>query len=401
MCILLLQKDHSVKHGCPGEKAGVIMNLQDKRLRILVIGVVIILGIVAFRVISNIMARNEQAKKSNQGRTAVIMAAYPKRQTIVPKFRFSGTLDPIWQADVAAKVDGRIEKVLVQEGQAVEAGQSLVMLEQVDTAANLMNARGSYLDAKTNYEKAELFLKRYQDLYAKGAVSKEALDNLQFALENARGKLDAAKGVLAAAESDLGGTTVTTPRAGVIQKRYFQEGYYAKVGTALFNIADISTLSAKIDIPEGYVSSVAVGGKVEFTIPSMSGENKKVDGTIIRISPVAVQPSRTFEAEVVVDNKDNRLRGGMYAEALITAIPKENVLTIPMTAISMRDDQRTCYVIEDGKAVRKILTTGYIGENVVEVLHGITEKDQIITGGLNKVREGVSVKVSEKGTDKE
>ena len=401
MCILLLQKDHSVKHGCPGEKAGVIMNLQDKRLRILVIGVVIILGIVAFRVISNIMARNEQAKKSNQGRTAVIMAAYPKRQTIVPKFRFSGTLDPIWQADVAAKVDGRIEKVLVQEGQAVEAGQGLVMLEQVDTAANLMNARGSYLDAKTNYEKAELFLKRYQDLYAKGAVSKEALDNLQFALENARGKLDAAKGVLAAAESDLGGTTVTTPRAGVIQKRYFQEGYYAKVGTALFNIADISTLSAKIDIPEGYVSSVAVGGKVEFTIPSMSGENKKVDGTIIRISPVAVQPSRTFEAEVVVDNKDNRLRGGMYAEALITAIPKENVLTIPMTAISMRDDQRTCYVIEDGKAVRKILTTGYIGENVVEVLHGITEKDQIITGGLNKVREGVSVKVSEKGTDKE
>ena len=377
------------------------MNLQDKRLRILVIGVVIILGIVAFRVISNIMARNEQAKKSNQGRTAVIMADYPKRQTIVPKFRFSGTLDPIWQADVAAKVDGRIEKVLVQEGQAVEAGQGLVMLEQVDTAANLMNARGSYLDAKTNYEKAELFLKRYQDLYAKGAVSKEALDNLQFALENARGKLDAAKGVLAAAESDLGGTTVTTPRAGVIQKRYFQEGYYAKVGTALFNIADISTLSAKIDIPEGYVNSVAVGGKVEFTIPSMSGESKKVDGTIIRISPVAVQPSRTFEAEVVVDNKDNRLRGGMYAEALITAIPKENVLTIPMTAISMRDDQRTCYVIEDGKAVRKILTTGYIGENVVEVLHGITEKDQIITGGLNKVREGVSVKVSEKGTDKE
>ena len=88
------------------------MNLQDKRLRILVIGVVIILGIVAFRVISNIMARNEQAKKSNQGRTAVIMADYPKRQTIVPKFRFSGTLDPIWQADVAAKVDGRIEKVL-------------------------------------------------------------------------------------------------------------------------------------------------------------------------------------------------------------------------------------------------------------------------------------------------
>lgn len=377
------------------------MNLKDKRARLLIIVAAVIIAIVAFRVISNIMARNEEARGSRQGRTAVITAAFPKRETIIPKFRFSGTLDPVWQADVAAKVDGRIEKVLVQEGQAVTAGQALVVLEQVDTVAGLMNARGSYLDAKTNYEKAAMDLKRYEELYKRGAVSKEALDNMRFALENAKGKLDASKGNLASAESDLGGTTVTTPRSGVIQKRYYQEGYYAKVGTALFNIADISTLLAKIDIPEGYVSSVAVGGEVEFTIPSMSGENKKVQGKITRISPVAVQPARTFEAEVTVDNSAGRLRGGMYAEALITAIPKANVLTIPMTAISMRDDQRTCYIIEDGKAVRRVLTTGYIGENLVEVLQGVTEKDQVITGGLNKVREGVAVRISEKGTAKE
>lgn len=377
------------------------MNLKDKRARLLIIVAAVIIAIVAFRVISNIMARNEEARGSRQGRTAVITAAFPKRETIIPKFRFSGTLDPVWQADVAAKVDGRIEKVLVQEGQAVAAGQALVVLEQVDTVAGLMNARGSYLDAKTNYEKAAMDLKRYEELYKRGAVSKEALDNMRFALENAKGKLDASKGNLASAESDLGGTTVTTPRSGVIQKRYYQEGYYAKVGTALFNIADISTLLAKIDIPEGYVSSVAVGGEVEFTIPSMSGENKKVQGKITRISPVAVQPARTFEAEVTVDNSAGRLRGGMYAEALITAIPKANVLTIPMTAISMRDDQRTCYIIEDGKAVRRVLTTGYIGENLVEVLQGVTEKDQVITGGLNKVREGVAVRISEKGAAKE
>ncbi|MBR1662262.1 MAG: efflux RND transporter periplasmic adaptor subunit [Acidaminococcaceae bacterium] len=373
------------------------MNLQDKRLRIIIIALVAIVGVVAFRVISNIVARNKEANSSRQGRMAVITAAYPKRETIIPKFRFSGTLDPVWQADVAAKVEGRIEKVLVEEGQTVTAGQPLVVLEQEDTAAGVMNARGTYLDAKTSYEKARMDVQRFEALYEKGAVSKEALDNVRFALENARGKLDAARGNLNSAESALGGTTVTTPRSGIIQKRYFQEGYYAKEGTALFNIADISTLQAKIDIPEGYVNSVAVGGQVEFTIPSMRGENKKVRGIITRISPVAVQPARTFEAEVTVDNRNSLLRGGMYAEALITAIPKENVLTIPMTAISMRDDQRTCYVIEDGKAVRKVLTTGYIGENLVEVLSGVSEKDHVITGGLNKVREGADVKVSEKG----
>ena len=375
------------------------MNIQDKRMRILIYTLIAIVGIVLFRVVSNIMARNEQAKSSGQGRTAVVTAAYPVRKTIVPSFRFSGTLLPVWQADVAAKIDGRIEKVLVQEGEMVTAGQALVLLEQVDTAAGVMNAKGAYLDAKTNYEKARMDVQRYEELYKRGAVSKEAVDNKRFALENAQGKLDAAKGRLSSAESKMRGTTVTTPRAGIVQKRYFQEGYFAKIGTALFNIADISTLLAKIDVPEGYISSVFVGGQVKFTIPSMSGTDKHVQGTITRISPVAVQPSRTFEAEVSVDNSDNRLRGGVYAEAAITSLPKKDVLTIPMTAIVMRDDQRTVYVIEEGKAIRKILTTGYIGENLVEVLGGITEKDQIITGGLNKVREGAAVQVSEKGAE--
>lgn len=375
------------------------MNLKDKRLRVLIVAVVLVAGVVLFRVVGNIMARNEQARGSSQGRTAVVTAAYPVRKNIIPRFHFSGTLTPVWQADVAAKVDGRIEQILVREGQAVEAGQPLAVLEQVDTAARLAQARGAYLDAKTSYAKAQMDVQRYEALYQRGAVSKEALDNTHFALENARGKLDAAKGGLDSAESGLNGTRVTTPRAGIIQKRYYQEGYYAKVGTALFAIADISVLQAKIDVPEGYVSSIAPGGTVDFTIPSMQGEDKQVRGTITRISPVAVLPSRTFEAEVTVDNSSGRLRGGVYAEALIMALPKENVLTVPMTAISMRDDQRTVYVIEDGKAVRRVLATGYIGENTVEVLGGVTEKDQIITGGLNKVREGAVVRVSEKGAE--
>lgn len=246
-------------------------------------------------------------------------------------------------------------------------------------------------------KKAQADLARYTKLYAAGAISKESLDNKQFALENAKGKLDAAQGNLNSADSQAGGTRVTTPRPGIIQKRYYQEGYYAKVGTALFQIADISTLLAKIDVPEGYVQSIAVGNPVEIHIPSMSGDNKTVQGIITRISPVATLPARTFEAEVSVDNSDGRLRGGVYADTTLTANPKDNALTIPMSAIVMRDDQRTVYVIEDGRAVRKVITTGYIGENLVEVLSGLSEKDQVITGGQNKFKEGGQVKVSGEG----
>lgn len=370
---------------------------KDKRMRILAIVMGVIVAIVAFRVGMNIVEKNAKAKNSGGGKSAVVTAGNPVRQTITPKYKFSGTLEPVWQADVAAKVDGRIEQVLVNEGDKVSAGQALVILEQTDTNANLMQARGSYIDAQATVEKAQHDYDRAKYLFEKGAISEEELEHAQFALDNALGKLANAEGSVAAADSKVGGTTVTTPRTGIVQKRYYQEGYYAKVGTALFNIADISILRAKIDVPEGFISSIAVGGHVECVIPSM--DNLRVVGTITRISPVAVQPSRTFEAEVTVNNADGKLRGGIYADAILTALPKTNVLTVPLSAIVMRDDQRTVYVVEDGIAVRKVLKTGYIGEDIVEVLDGITEQDVIITGGLNKVREGSKVKISERGAE--
>ena len=363
------------------------------KTRIFLILAIVLVVIVGFRVAKNIMGRSEQANKSRQGNVVSVIAEHPKRQTVVPKIRFSGTLSPIWQADVAAKVDGRIERVLVAEGQAVAAGQDLVVLEQQDMSAAYLAAEGAYVDAQTNLEKTAIDLDRAEKLLREGAISREAVDNLRFANANAAAKLDAAQGALDAAQSKLGGTTVSTPRAGIIQKRYYQEGYYAKVGTALFNIADISTLLAKIDVPEGYVASVAPGGVVDFTIPSMAGDDKKARGTITRVAPVADSASRTFEAEVSIDNRDGRLKGGVYADAVITTKPKPDILTVPFSAIVMRDDQRTVYVIENDTAVRRVITTGYIGDDLVEILGGVTEKDLVIAGGQNKLREGSKVKV--------
>lgn len=362
------------------------------QIKWLVIVCVVVCAIVGFRVVMNIIARNEQANQG-RGRIATVTSGTPLRQTIRPHFRFSGTLDPVWQANVAAKVDGRIERVLVKEGQRVSAGQALVVLEQTDTDAAVLQAKGSLLDAQASLEKAKSDYTRQQYLFEKGAISQEEFDNARFALNNAQGRLDNAKGALDSATSKSLGTTVTTPRQGIIQKRYFQEGYYAKVGTELFEIADISSLLAKIDIPEGNIQDIAVGDKVAFSIPAM--KNVKVIGTITRISPVAQKPSRTFEAEVTVKNEDETLRGGVYAEANITGQPKENVLTIPLSSIVMRDDQRTVYVIENEVAVRRILTTGYIGEDIVEILDGLKDDDVIITGGTNKVRDGSKVRVVE------
>ena len=153
--------------------------MKNKQIRILLIVAAVILGIVGYRVVSNLMANAETAKRSSGDKTAVVTVSHAKRERIQPKFKFSGTLVPVWQADVAAKVDGRIERIFVDEGDAVAAGQALLELEQSDTRADVMIAKGAYIDAKTNLEKAKTDVSRYEMLYKEGAVSKESLDNMQ------------------------------------------------------------------------------------------------------------------------------------------------------------------------------------------------------------------------------
>ncbi len=368
------------------------MNWKNKKIRIAIIASILLLAIISYRIFSNIQANTERANRVLQGRNISVATAFPKRETIMPIMRFAGSLDPFWRADVAAKIDGRVKSVYVNEGDRVSAGTLLAQLEQTEQNANLLSAKGSLLVAKTNLEQAERELQRYQALYAKGAVSEQIVDNYRFARNNYRGQLESAQGVWENMQDKLSGAYVIAPQDGIIAKRYYQEGYYAKVGTALFNVADISKLTAKINIPEGQISNIAVGGNADLTVPAYPNETFR--GAITRISPVADLPARTFSAEITVDNGAGKLRGAVYANVSITAKPKINALVIPMNAIVMREDQHTVFVVDDeGVISRKVLTIGAVSENLVEILDGLSDTDRIVIGGQNKLREGSKIKL--------
>lgn len=88
----------------------------------------------------------------------------------------------------------------------------------------------------------------------------------------------------------------------------------------------------------------------------------------------------------------------MYANVVITAEPKENALVIPMSAIVMREDQRTVFVVDDdGVVSRRVLTIGFVSDNMVEVLDGLSDGDRIVIGGQNKLREGSKIKLEGQG----
>ena len=360
-------------------QGGKKVNLQNRKVKIafgLMLAVCVIIG---YRIYSNIQADKARAAKLSQVRNVAVVTAHPVRQTIVPSLSFSGSLDPEWQAEVAAKVDGRLEKVYVREGDRVSRGQVLAILEQTDTDANLLSAKGSFLDAQTSLRKAETDLQRYEKLYATGAVSQQVVDDYRFARDNAAAKLEAARGSMRAMESKSEGTVLTAPADG----------------TPIFDVADISMLKTTIHIPEGQIAGVHVGNEASITLPAYPG--KKLIGKITRIAPVADLPAHTFAAEVSVDNSEGLL-AGVYANVTLTASPKADVLTIPVQAIVMRDDQQTVFVVDDkGVVQRRVLNVGYTNDKLAEIVSGLDEKDTIVIEGHNKLREGSKIDLKKAG----
>jgi len=375
---------------------GKSMNWHDKKVKYITIAVIAITAIISWQIFNKVMGAREKAQKAAIEKTIQVTTVLAKHKTIKPIVKLTGNLDPLWQADIGAKVAGHVEQVYAKVGDVVYGGQVLATLDGGELTATANSARGSAFDARASLASAETTLSRYEKLYETGAISKADLDNARFTRDMAAGKLAAAEGTYDNAVSKMNGTDVITPHAGTVVKRYFQEGYYATAGTALFNVADTTSLVAKINIPEGQIGGVVLGAKCQVEIPAMTG--MKVDGIVTKIAQVADAPARTFAAEVTVDNSDNSLRGGLFVNVLLEMAEKPNVLTIPQSAIVMREDQRTVYVVDDkGHVSRKVLDTGYIGDGLVEVLKGLTEKDEVVISGQNRIREGSTVTRSKDG----
>ena len=376
------------------------MNFKDKRVKYTVLVLAVLVAVIGLRIYNNVSANREKAQKASRVRVTAVMIDKPKRQDIKPVVKLTGTLDPVWQADVGPKVEGRIEKVFVDVGSVVRAGDVMAELEAHALKGTADSAAGNVYDARAALGLAERELERAKRLYEVGGKSKSELDSAQATYDAAIGKVESASGLYDNALSRLEGTEIRAPHDGVIIKRYYQEGYYCKDSTPVFKIADTSALTVKVDIPEGQIGYVDNNVKIEIEVPAM--DKKRLAAAITKLSPVADLPARTFAAEVTVDNSANALRGGLFANVYIYTKEKKNALTIPQKAVIMREDQRTVFVVgEDDRVVRRVLNTGYIGGDVVEVLGGINENDRIVIAGQNRIKEGSLVKNGEIEAEKD
>ncbi|MDF2928499.1 efflux RND transporter periplasmic adaptor subunit [Anaerospora sp.] len=364
------------------------MAFKNKRIMIGAIIVFLILTLtISYRIYTNLAANKDRADKATQGRAVAVETAVVTRRDITPTLLFSANLEPVWSADISSKVDGRIDRLVVEEGDGVKAGDIVATLDTNELAAQVIQAEGNLLTAQAGLEQAELDLRRNDALAKQGAVSLQTLDTMRIKRDLALGQLRSAEGNMSLLTARLENANITAPRNGVVIKRFVQSGYYTKSGSAIVTLADTSSLLAKATVGEAQMQDIIIGSTVKVLVSALG--NKEFSGVITRLSPAAASPSRTFTAEITIPNPQGELKPGIFANVSTPVQARKNVIAVPESALVMKEDQKTVFVVNaQGVAQQSVLKLGYVGEGYAEVLAGLQEGDVIITAGHNKVKDG-------------
>ncbi|HTG45126.1 MAG TPA: efflux RND transporter periplasmic adaptor subunit [Verrucomicrobiae bacterium] len=369
----------------------------------------------------------------------------------------NGRIQPVVQVVINPEVSGEIIDLPVKEGQMVKKGDLLVRIKPDNYIAQRNSAEANYKSslagqalAKANLEKARLEFGRFEQLFNTKLISdsqylesKTLLDVAKANFDSSTHQIEQTKATLARAEDDLSKTTIKAPIEGTVTKLRSQRGERVvgtamMAGTEIMTIADLEAMEARVDIGEIDVVLIALGQKAHLEVEAF--RNKKFNGVVTEIANAArgaasssqqqqqssqQQEATKFEVKVLITEKD-QFRPGMSVTAEIETRSKTNVLAVPIMAVTTRtgpvgdkgkkpETKEPVGLIvkaakkEEPKAANEIVflingetvktakvKTGISDDTFIEVTDGVTEGQEIVSGGYaavsRQLEEGKKIK---------
>jgi RND family efflux transporter MFP subunit len=303
--------------------------------------------------------------------------------------RTTGTLHARESAIVSAQVAGRIQQVLVREGDNVRAEQTLALLDDAtlraaahQAEAALMAAQSQQAAAQTDADLASSTLERYKQLQAQKSVSPQELDEMARRAEASAERVEALRALSEAAKAQdsgaramLGYARLRAPFAGVVTARLADPGTLASPGVPLLQLDSVGPLQLEVKVDESAIGTVRKGMKVSVSIDGAPTAN--VTGTVAEIVPAADPASHSFTVKIDLASS-GKLHAGMYGTAAFATGMRQSIL-IPRSAVVLRGSLACAYVLDrNGIAQLRYLTLGAARENNVEVLTGISAGEKLV-----------------------
>jgi len=311
----------------------------------------------------------------------------------VPKLMLNGSIEGKTSATISAKLQGRIEQVLVKEGQQVHIGDVLARLESVELANTVRIAQDAVTKAKINYDLAMTDYNRYQTLYAQGAISQQILDTAEAKKRIAQADLSSAANSQSNAEEQYGYGVITAPVDGVVANVTATVGQVVSPGAALMTVQDISEVYAVVNIEQKDLSLIKQGQTAEVTVDTYG--DKVFAGIVEGFNPEAGSTNRMFRTKVKIDNTDGALKGGMFSKIRLVTGDAMKVLTVPQAAIIQKQGIYYVFTVANDLATRHQVEVGTAAGDSIEIKSGLQPGDKLAISNVSQLKDGDIIKIVE------
>lgn len=301
----------------------------------------------------------------------------------VPVIEAIGFIEPNQGVTIANETSGVIKQIRFESGTQVKEGQPLVLLDSDVEKANLKSSEAKLPAAEAKY-------KRYQGLFKKGSISKEAYDEAEANYYSLKADIESLKASIARRE-------IKAPFSGVIGIRNVYLGQYLQAGSDIVRLEDTSVMRLRFTVPQNDISRINLGQEVDIFVDAYPQNPFK--GSITAIEPAVNIQSGLIQVQADIPNSDGKLRSGMFARANIILPKLEDQVTLPQTAITFTLYGDNVYILteEDGvqRVKQHVVKVGERTGNIAHILDGVKVGDQVVTSGQVRLSNDAKVRVVE------
>lgn len=348
----------------------------------------VIVGLVALSVVVWGLSRISGSRGAGQAQQArpkpLVVTKAIETGEIASTLQLTGSIEPTKVARLASPAEGPISNCRVREGDHVKEGETVLSIGRRKATEALLASAGQ--DVTTEQEE----LARIEKLVESGAIPRDQLDL-------ARTKFHRAVAQRERVKESSDDYEVVAPWNGTVSKVLVADGNYVVPRTVMVEIFDPKSLVVRTAAPEAQSEALRPGMDVALTLDAYPG--KTFRGKISRIYPELDRRMRTRTTEVEVTDKID-LVPGMFARLSLTLKSEKNIIAVPQEAVLVTPKGfKVAYVLEDGKALQRKVTTGIEGNGKIQILSGLTAGEHLVVAGNEKLKDGLEVRVQGAGAE--
>lgn len=308
----------------------------------------------------------------------------------------TGSLKPVQQTLVKARVAGELKTLEVREGQAVSKGQRIGSIDFTEWEWRLKERQALVRSAEANFASAQRTHDNNRQLLEKNFISQAAFDASTFALDAARANREAALAQLQGAQKSLSDAVLVAPIAGVVAERFAQPGEKLAVDNRIVSIMDLSLMEIEAGVPAAEVGRIRLGQRVSLQVEGIATPQT---GSVVRIAPATSAGTRSVPVFIRIAPSDasSALRSGLFAQGVLEVERNAVPIAVPESAVRDQSGRSLVYRVQDGRIDIVEVKPGLRGlsdqgQAMVAISSGLSSGDTIVGANLGVLRAGTLVK---------